>query len=241
MFGANTLNMANSTCVGHTGRVLGFPDVSKKKLTPAQKARRKKLKPEQRNALLMKEMMMKKRTVKYFDTDLLAVSSTTTVSSTALSIIPQGVTQSERVADTVFIQRVDIRMNLTTANADVFNLARFIFFIWWQNSASVSPNPNSIVESSATYGPYSMLNFEGREYFSVLRDITFNMTGVVASPTPNSQHFYTDAITLSDHRIDFNTGVTNGTGMIYLQNYSDSSVAPWPEFNLVVRFYYSDE
>jgi len=67
------------------------------------------------------------------------------------------------------------------------------------------------------------------------------MTGTLTNPTANSQHVYTMRIPLSEHRIDFNTGVTNGTGLIYFQNYSDSSVAPWPVYNAVYRTWYSDD
>jgi len=227
----------NDTAFGCNSIVIPFPSAKRRN----RKKKKGKLGVADEVSLQLERQMARNRVVKYFDSDTLNAASTTTVATILATAIPQGVAQNQRVADTVFVHALDIRMNITTANSDVFNCARFLWFLWWQNSASVTPNPNSIVENSSTYGIYSHYNFEGREYFSLLKDCVFNMTGTLTDPTANSQHVYTMRIPLSEHRIDFNTGVTNGTGHIYFQNYSDSSIAPWPVFNAVYRTWYSDD
>jgi len=227
----------NDTAFGCNSYLIPFPSAKRRN----RKKKKGKLGIADEVSLQLERQMARNRVVKYYDSDALNVASLLSVANILVTNIPQGVAQQQRIADTVFVHALDIRMNISTANSDVFNCARFLWFIWWQNTASVTPNPNSIVENASTYGIYSHYNFEGREYFSLLRDCVFNMTGTVTNPTANSQHVYTMHIPLSEHRIDFNTGVTNGTGHIFNQNYSDSSVAPWPVYNLVVRTWFSDD
>jgi len=237
--------MADNTSVGHTTRVLRFPDLTKKK-TKGKKnvVFLKKLPADQRmkaiaSMAIEKERAMK-RSIKYFDVDLLSFSATTVPGASLLTPISQGEGQSERIADTIFIHNMDIRFNIVTANSDIYNLARFVWFIWWQNTASVTPNGNSIWENTSSEGIFTMWNFQGREYYSILKETTFNMTGTAAGPTANSQQFLCDRIGMGEHRIDFNTGANSGVGHIYTQYMSDSALAPFVDFNMVCRFWYSD-
>jgi len=229
----------NSTALGFNSFVLPFPD-----LMSRHKKRKKKGKKDISTevSLQLERQMIKKRVVKYSDSSWIGFSATSSVVSEIITdSIPQGPAQGQRIGDTVFVHGMDIRMNIVTANADIFNLARFVWFIWWQNTVGVSPGSTSVIENASAYGIYSHYNFEGRENFSLLKDVVFNMTGTASSPTPNSQHTFVCRFPLNNHRIDYNFGVTSATGHLYFLDYSDSSVAPWPDYNLVTRVWFSDD
>jgi len=189
----------------------------------------------------LKQEEKKTRTVKYFDTYLNGQNSTTTLGYQGLSPVPQGIGQSQRVADTIWIDSVDVRFNATTANADIFATMRWGLFIWWQNTNSVTPGTTSILESTATFGTLSPFNFEGREYYSVMLDKFENFTGTATAPTVNSQINHIFRKKLSGHRLDFEVAATTGTGHLYFYNVSDSALAPHPVYSIQFRIWYYDE
>lgn len=182
------------------------------------------------------------KTVKYFE----LFSNITTVSSSGtvvdLSAIPQGVAQLDRVADTVFIQNADIRLSVVTANADIYNLVRIIFFTWKVDSALSAPTIADILAfTGSTPLVYANFNFENRQMYGVLKDIVFNMSGTSTNPTKNSQHYMEFRLPMSRRRIDYNLGSTSGTGKIYFAVMSDSAAVPYPVLNLNMRIWYMDD
>jgi len=183
---------------------------------------------------------LKTRVVKYFDTYLNGQNSTTTIGYSNISLMPQGIAQSQRLADTAFVSKLDVRFNATTANADIFATMRWGVFIWWQNTNSVTPGTTSIYESVATYGTLSPFNFEGREYYSILFDHFENFTGTATAPTVNSQINRVFTHKLGNHRIDYEQAATTGTGHLYFVNVSDSAIAPHPVYSIEFRVWYYD-
>jgi len=77
--------------------------------------------------------------------------------------------------------------------------------------------------------------------YSVLMDVKMNLSGVAASPTDNSQHLFEESLETGDMRLDFDLGVTNGVGNVYLFIGSDSAATPFPEFTGNFRVWYFDE
>jgi len=182
----------------------------------------------------------KRRTVKYFDLLQANLSSTTTIGFQSLTLIPQGDAQSQRIADTIYLFRVDLRLQLFILEAatDYTNYVRMTFFLWKPNSASYPPNGVSIFQNtSSVLTPFS---FETRDDYSVIRDWTFNLTGYVGVPTNSSQHTLTESIPLSNHRVQFNLALGTGTGHLYFADYSDSTTTPHPTYNLYTRIWYYD-
>jgi len=225
----------------------GIPGVEINTQSQARRAKRKNAnksnKVVTRNEVQqeIRRSMVKSRVIKYFDTYLAGQNSTTTVGYSNLTLVPQGVTQSTRVADTIWITSIDWRMNATTANSDIFATMRWGIFVWKQNTNSVTPGVSSIYESAATYGTLSPLNFEGREYYTVLIDECENFTGVAAAPTVNSQLVKYHKLALHGHRVDFEQGATTGSGTIYFVNFSDSALVPHPVYTFQCRIWYYDE
>jgi hypothetical protein len=197
---------------------------------------------ESRVGLIVEKKMLALKILKYVDTNILAQNSSVTVGVQDLvSGISQGVNQGQRTGDTVRLQRMEFRYNITSANADVFNMVRFVFFVWKPNTGNLVPTGAIIFSSTTTQGIYSPFNFEQRREYDVLLEINSNMTGVAASPCDNSQYYQSRSLNLNGRKVQFNLAVTTGTGHIYFTNYSDSAAIPFPVYNLVTRIWYYDD
>jgi len=122
-------------------------------------------------------------TVKYTETLLLTTPMTTTGAFVQLTAIPQGSQQFQRIADTAWIERVDISYSVTTANADIFNLARLTFFRWTVSSALASPTTGELYSNYSNALVHSFFNFERRANYKVLMDNVMNLSGIATSPT----------------------------------------------------------
>lgn len=176
---------------------------------------------------------------RYFDNVFSLTNSTTTIGYSALSLVPQGFGQSQRTADVIRVKRMEVRMSLNLFNADVIARCRIGFFIWHQNTASVTPGPTSVLESSTTFGVESPYNYDGQSYYTILYDRIFNLIGTSSVPTPYSQYLVNRVFLLKNHIIRFNDGGgVTGSGHIYFFNLSDSSVSPHPAYTFTIRVWY---
>ncbi len=176
--------------------------------------------------------------IKYFDYNAFG-SVTSTIAYNALSGVGQGSGQSERVGDLIYPLKMDVHMNVVTANADVYNTCRFVWFRWRPNNNSLAPGTNSILESPGTQGTLSHYNYEGRQEYTVLKDLLESYTGTATNPTVDSNKLYRFTIPLNGTQV-FNLGGTTGTNQLYFLNLSDSSVTPFPTVNLWTRLWYTD-
>lgn len=192
--------------------------------------------------LIVEKKMKAARILKYSDTAVLASNSTVTVGFQGLCInITQGAAQGQRTGDSIRYQKLEIAMNVTGANADIFNIVRIMFFVWKPNTLAVAPTGVTIFSSTATQGPYTPLNFENKADYSTIEDFRVNISGTAASPTNNSQHFIHKVYNLQNRKAQYNLGLTTGTGLLFFTNYSDSAVVPFPVYNLVTRVWYYDD
>jgi len=187
--------------------------------------------------------MERKRVAKYYDTSLKLLTSTNVVGFQCLSLVPQGVAQNQRVADTIIVYRLDIRFYafLSTNAVDYTDFVRSSYFMWKANSAIDAPNSTDIYQDAGLYSVLSPFSFETRELYSILRDYTTTLSGVTGAPTAASICNITDSISLANHRIQFGIGLTTGTGHLYFADYSDSATSPHPSYSLVTRLWYYDE
>lgn len=176
---------------------------------------------------------------KYFDTYFTPTSSTTTVGYSQLTTIPQGSAQSQRVADTLWITKIEMRLTVVASTADVTNQLRLTLFSWVPNTASLTPGTTSLYENPTTWGCQSPFNYEGRRDYKVYWDKVFNLVGTSTVPTDNYQKVYNYEMKLK-HRVDFNLGATTGYNHLYLANYSDSAVSPHPAYTYLFRVWYID-
>jgi len=192
--------------------------------------------------LILERKMASIKTVKYYDTYSTNELVSTSGGVVDITIIPQGVSQLARVADTIFVQRVDCRINVNTANIDIINLVRLIFFNWRVDSALAAPTVADLLSFVGTTPlVYGNFNFENRAMYGVWKDITFNMSGTATNPTKNSQHYLEFSERMDNKRIDFNLGATSGTGKIYFAEMSDSDAVPYPVRLSNFRVWFMDE
>jgi hypothetical protein len=178
--------------------------------------------------------------VKYIDNYYILSNSTATITYFAQSNPSQGIAQSNRTGDTIWLREMEFKASFVQANSDVYSHCRLFFFTWKQNNASTVPGQGSIIENAPTYSVYSPLNFEGRAYFKVYYDYLVPLAGSATNPTAISCVDKSDVVNLGETRVDFVSGAITGTGILYVGWYSDSSATPYPLQSLVTRTWYYD-
>ncbi len=178
---------------------------------------------------------------KYYDANV-AGSMIATPSYNQLTTIPQGYSQSERIGDVVFVKAIAFRFEVTTANADIFNLARIIIFSWVPNTASLTPGTSSVLEDYVSQGVQSFYNYESRQDVKVQYDKVLRMSGTSSAPTVASIQEYSGMLVHPGKGsiIQFNPGAITGTRTYYTLVISDSAVTPYPQINGWFRVYYTD-
>jgi len=205
-----------------------------------------KMKPKQKTNVsqveaIVERRLLKVKVVKYLEVLATGVTMTTSGAFLDITAITQGPSQNERIADTVWIQSIDFSLGVTTANADVFNLARITFIKWKQSSVTALPTTLSVFSNWSNALVHSFLNFERRADYAVVTDNKMNLTGLATVPTINSQHLIERRISMNSSRIDYDQGVTSGVGKVYVFFGSDSSALPFPVININFRIWYYDD
>jgi hypothetical protein len=179
---------------------------------------------------------------KYFDVLQAPSNSTGTVGFENMVLIPQGPAQSQRIADTIWLQHMDLRFSVNAANADVFSHMRFFFFIWREDSLTIVPSSAAIFNAASSESVYSMLNYEARALRTLVTpDYLVNFTGTATTPTVGSQFDLVHRYNLHNTRVDYTLGATTGVNQLYFVNYSDSLLTPFPSYQFLARVWYFDE
>jgi len=192
-------------------------------------------------AVLVDDRIARNRTIKYLVTSNVNQSMTTTFMAAGMTLVPQGDGQSQRVADTIWVQRLEIRADVTLANADVYGLARVGIFKWVPSNALAVPTGPEILQTYSTNPVLSAFSFETRDYYRIIMDETLNLSGTATNPTAFSQHWLARTFDLGSIMVQYDLGVTTGTNQLFLFWVSDSTVAPNPLFEYMVRVWYYDE
>lgn len=187
---------------------------------------------------VVKEAQLQARQLKYFDVEVVG-SVTATASYNVLTSVAQGVAQSQRIGDKVRVVKIDIHLSLVTANSDVYNTVRLVWFRWTPNTAALTPGATSILENPTTQGTRSHYNYEGRKEYHILKDMFFGMTGTSTNPTPGSLRVERMSIRC-DHDVVYNLGATTGCNHVYGLVLSDSAITPYPEIDYWARVWYLD-
>jgi len=203
------------------------------------------------NQVLAKKEMRLKDRLSYNDTPIYALGNTTSVLFSLLSAMPQGSGQEGRTGDTVRLIAIEYtfqfsyNFSASLLSQDNFDWNRFGFFIWKENTATVTPTTTGIWQvapsSAFTVSPW---NFETRDTYSVIMDDRafvagyFNSLGTVTVPTSNSSVIFSGVKKLGGRPVRYNPAVTTGTGHLYAFNFSDSGIAPHPMMNAYFRLIY---
>jgi hypothetical protein len=190
---------------------------------------------------LIRNNNLNSRTVKYTETLVSLTPITSTGTFILLTQIPQGPSQSQRIADTAWLQRIDINWSVNTANADIHNIVRKSLLTWQVSTALAGPTTSDMFTNFINAFTYSHWNFENRHLYNVISDELINLTGTSTNPTSYSQHSSITSLALKNRRIDFTPAATTATGHLYLFLSSDSLATPFPIIDLNLRVWYYDE
>lgn len=215
--------------------------------SPAFSQKKGKTIPEKRKVkksdviTLIDQRMTRNRVIKYLLTTNVNQTMTTTLQEACITLIPQGPAQSQRIADTVWIERVEIRADVTLANSDIYGLARLGIYRWKDSTALSTPTPIDLFQTSTTNVVLSFFNFERKNLYHIHADEILNLSGTATNPTVFSQHWINRAIGFNSQMMQFDLGVNTATNHLFLYWASDSTVAPNPLFEYMVRVWYYDE
>jgi len=176
--------------------------------------------------------------LKYFDT---AYSGGVTTAPTyfSVSLVPQGVSQSQRIGDFIIAERFEVRGNFVQTNSDIISSTRLLLFNWLPNTAVLLPGSTSILENPGSVTINSFYNYEGRQEYIVRHDVTYRLSGLATAPTQSSN--LSASFTISNiGKIVYNLAATNGTHQLYFLVLSDSAILPYPAVYLNCRLWYYD-
>jgi len=131
------------------------------------------------------------RILKYFDTLVSVQASVVTGTLTDLCLIPQGLAQQDRIADTIIVEKVDFKCNVSTANTDIFNNVRMSLF--WNRQLSSNPVSLAAVYQTPTTSPtfQTEFNFENKQLYKIMHDVQLKLVGTATNPTADSDELAT--------------------------------------------------
>lgn len=188
---------------------------------------------------------------KFIDT-YLPNTITSTVQLFSSTVIPQGVAQSQRVGERIVIveYEVEIIVNYGFASSlfaqDIFDNLRISHIRWKPSTILAVPSGNIVYENTPSFGVMSPFNVEGKPNFTVLEDFNpwvtgyYDSTAVGAVPTSKSL-WKIRFRKKCNHPIIFSTASNTGAGHLYFLFFSDSTLAPHPSIQFMVRIWYTDE
>jgi len=224
--------------------------------SPNSKSRRRRAdkggKPSAIKTIVHREVIRELKAfeeTKYFD-NFTSDPSATTPTFQLLTLIPQGVQQSQRVGDKIMLKGLDVDIiahyNFSAAVyvQDYYNNLRIDFMRWRVQSSIATPSTAEIYQSVGSFGVQSPFNYETRKNYTILKSVRACLTGyadsvtVNAVPTSNSV-FKTKMTVRLNTPIVFDKASTNGDGEIWSIQYSDTVVNP-PRIEIMTRVWYTD-
>jgi hypothetical protein len=229
--------MATNTTYDGSHIVRGRNQSRKAKNT--RKGRRQKDSSTSRS-IVIREIVQSK-ILKYDESNLSSTSSTT-VGYVDLIAFALGNTAITRNSDVIRVVKVDFSLLLNAANADVFGATRIAFFCWKQDTASVTPGTFSFFQDVNTYGVVSPEQYANRQKYKKYFDNLLKYVGTASAPTSNSEVKFNFVKKFKGygHMVMYTAGATTGYNHLYFANVGDSSIAPHPAYQMMVRTWFYD-
>lgn len=196
----------------------------------------------------VKAVIASKNEEKYFD---LKFSLTSTdvynPSITQLSGIAQGVSDSQRVGDSVKPTSLDIRGNIyASVNGALGQTIRIIVFQWRPSLGSYAPSLSAILNNGSTtdgYQPFYQLNRDTRSQYKILADRTYMLLGSTyasGQQTSLAGKYVHLKMKLKQPKIQWQAAsTTNQMNGLYMVILSDTGVTEMSS-NFVSRLMYYD-
>jgi hypothetical protein len=179
------------------------------------------------------------RVLKYFDTLVSAQASVAGGSLTDLCLVPQGLAQQDRIADTIVIEKVDFKCNVTTANTDIFNNVRMSLF--WNHQLSSNPVSLAAVYQTPTVSPtfQTEFNYENKQLYKVMHDVQLKLVGTATNPTVDSVMNWRHQVKVNK-RLSYGLANTAGSNHLFFIHFADSVAVPNPSVSFRCRIYFRD-
>lgn len=152
-----------------------------------------------------------------------------------LSNVSQGDGDSERDGDKIYLKMVHIRGYCQVSSASTYNVIRFLLVQWKPNSI---PSVSDILQNIGTANaPNSFINWDKRQMFRVLKDWRQIVLG-----TDRQAAMFNVKITSKKilKQLQFVSGGTTCTNMVYLLAISDDGLTSFPAFTYYSRVTYTD-
>lgn len=192
------------------------------------------------SAVIRHEKKMQSR--KFFDTWVQAQSVGSGGTITPLCGIAQGVSQSERVADSTFMDALKFTYELVQINADTYSDTRVIIFQWHLSTQISTIVLADILYNTAGIGLYSQFNWPLRTQYTILYDKIHSQAGSTTSLTVTSNvNVHNKVITNFAKKLVFQPNSVNGTEQLFALFISDSAATPFPLINFSSRVVFHDE
>lgn len=212
-----------------------FKTVNKKK-----RMKKAHLRPRTANAVkaIVKAAIAPIMEKKHFDTAFTSYGMDNSFSQfTDLSMIPQGVLDTQRIGDTVYIE--SIQFKFIVQSPDNWNYSRIQLIQWHEDTAFSNPSMAITLQSATTIPRdlVSPLQIDKNQKFTILYDKLFGQ--VAAAETQDiSISLYKDKG--FKRKLEFTNSSTTGMGHFFLLVSSNSNVVPNPTLDGWVRIRYRD-
>nr|WAE42312.1 MAG: capsid protein [Cressdnaviricota sp.] len=211
--------------------------VYKKKFTKKTYRKRKLTKPQRRQ---VKTIVARETEWKQFDNITTATTASSAGTIIGGLILPsQGVADSQRTGDVIFIKSVSIHGNFICADAT--QMFRTILFRWRPDNAIDTPSVAKLLQDTSSLPWASAINETSLQAgkINILHDKTYAMVLNTQSGVKQfSWKFYGKK--LGKKKIAFNSGAVTGMDQLYMLIISDSLAVAHPAINFNCRTIYSD-
>jgi len=164
--------------------------------------------------------------------------------------LAQGVAQTDRMADQVWIESIhenySVKYNFaaTGMSQDYCQIVREGLLVWKDPNNLLAMTPASIYQNVTNSSVYANFDFELTKQYRVIKDDYFSVCGFgdattgLAFATQSSVKHIDRTINMGNHKIDFTPGATTGSGHVYATFTSDSLTGPPPILAGVWRIHY---
>jgi hypothetical protein len=173
---------------------------------------------------------------RYFDTSSLTQPITITGYINQVNAVPEGVAASQRSGDVILQIYLDVIMNLTAENADIYSTTRFLIIRWKPNNFEHTPTVSDLFQNLGSDAVYSTFRWAYRADFQVLYDEFIAQAGTATNPTNSgniTKHF---RLKLGGIKQQFFNDSTYSTNSLWVVAVSDSAITPSPLLNITTRF-----
>jgi hypothetical protein len=175
---------------------------------------------------------------KVIQVSVTSTAATTAGSLNSISSIVQGLDFTNRIGDSIKLQRIEVRGRIYRNSSATTSLVR-VLCVRDLDGYGTAPNPGDIMESvGAVDAPLSPYDYLNRKRFSVLYDdfMSVDNTGdsskVFAFDVPHEGHILYLGTTAA--------AASNGKGSLYMLFFSDEGTNT-PTYAFYSRVYFTDD